>query len=254
VLSLALIMTMRVIGREMELARLQTEFAAGVTHEFKSPITSIRLLVERIARGHVVAADSLHEYAAIIDDQAARLEQLVNRLLQAHKMHAANESYHIVPHCLFDIAQNAIERLNAQASAKRIAVHLDADDIAREVPLDGAAIQDSLQNLIDNAIKYSPPDTAIEVKIRHAQDQVSIVVSDRGVGIDKQDLPRVFDRFYRARRGSRQSVTGTGLGLWLVKRAAEGHGGRVDVQSQPGAGSVFCVTIPIHREEEWPES
>jgi signal transduction histidine kinase len=242
-------MTARIVTREMELARLQAEFSASVTHEFKSPITGIRLLVERIASGRVLNPASIREYCAAVHQQTDHLDHLVNRLLETHRIQSGQKHYQIAPHCVTEIAEEAIAHLRTQADAKRIAVTLVTDDAEREINLDRTAIQDSVENLLENAIKYSPQDTHISITIFHSPGELNVTVRDEGIGIDPSDLPRIFDRFYRGRRGHAQSVTGTGLGLALVKAAAEGHGGTVEAESAPGQGSEFRIRIPIRKEE-----
>lgn len=254
VLTLGMAMTIRVVNREIDLSRMQSAFAAGVTHEFKTPITSIRLLMERIAGGRVSSADTLRHYSDTVIRETKRLEDLVNRLLDAHRIQAGEKHYHPAPHCVFEIADAAVRNLREQAAAKQIRIDITADDLIREVELDRTAVQDSLHNLIDNAVKYSPPSTRVEVAITHEPDRLVIQVRDQGIGIEADELDRVFDRFYRGKRGALQTASGAGLGLWLVKAVAGGHGGEVSVKSTPGKGSEFRVQIPIQRSNVCRES
>ncbi len=250
-LAFGLAATIRIVKRELELARLQAEFAASVTHEFKSPIAGIRLLLERITGGHVIDKATIREYQHTAQRETDRLERLVNRLLETHRIQSGQKHYQFAPHCIIDIVESAIAHFGAQAEAKRITVTLNTDDVLREIDLDRTAIQDSIENLLDNAIKYSPPDTSVEVSVEHGAKELRVCVRDQGIGIEAADLPRIFDRFYRGRRGEQQSVRGTGLGLALVKAVAEGHGGSVAVKSAPGQGSEFCLCIPIREEETY---
>ena len=116
-----------------------------------------------------------------------------------------------------------------------------------EIRMDKTAVADALDNLVDNAIKYSAADTRVVIRVEKRERFVCVEVQDQGIGIDPDDLPRIFDRFYRGRRGDRHDVHGTGLGLSLVKAAAEGHGGSVDVTSAPGQGSRFCLRLPVEK-------
>ncbi|HSB16289.1 MAG TPA: HAMP domain-containing sensor histidine kinase [Bryobacteraceae bacterium] len=250
-LAFGLAATIRIVKRELELARLQAEFAASVTHEFKSPIAGIRLLLERITGGHVLDKATIREYQHTAQRETDRLERLVNRLLETHRIQSGEKRYQFAPHCIIDIVETAVAHFSPQAGAKRITVTLKTDDVLREIDLDRTSIQDSIENLLDNAIKYSPPDTNIEVSVEHGAKELRVCVRDQGIGIETADLPRIFDRFYRGRRGEQQSVRGTGLGLALVKAVAEGHGGSVTVKSAPGQGSEFCLCIPIREEETY---
>lgn len=250
-LILGLTMTGRLVRREAELARIQAEFAAGVTHEFKSPLTGLRLLMERISSGRLISPESLREYLNAMRRETDRLDHLVNRLLETHRIQSGQREYHIAPHCVTDIAQSAAARLRTQAESKHIQLLVDSDDPTREIEVDRDAIQDSFENLLDNAVKYSPPNTSVTLVIRHAGRNLLVAVRDEGTGIDSADLPHIFNRFYRGRRASAQSVPGTGLGLALVKAVAEGHGGTVEVDSTSPRGSEFRIRIPIRDEETY---
>jgi signal transduction histidine kinase len=245
-LVFGLAMTDRLVRREVELARLQAEFAASVTHEFKSPLTGLRLLMERIGSGRLVSQESFREYLSAMRRETDRLDHLVNRLLETHRIQSGQKRYQIAPHCITDIAQTAVARLRTQAEAKKITVTVDSDDPTREIDVDRTALQDSFENLLENAIKYSPSGTSVALTIRHGHRDLLVSVRDEGLGIDPADLPRIFDRFYRGRR-----IPGTGLGLALVKAVAEGHGGAVEVESALGGGSEFRLRIPIREEETY---
>lgn len=253
-LAFGVAVTLRAARHEMELARMQAEFAAGVTHEFKSPITGIRLLMERIIGGRIHNRSTMQDYYMAVCRETNRLELLVNRLLETHRIQSGRVHYHFAPHAIRDLVESAIARLQTEADTKHIALILEANDGSREVEMDRTAMQDSIENLIENAIKYSPPDTQVQVVVEYTAKELRITVKDQGAGIEADDLPHIFDRFYRGRRDDRQAVRGTGLGLPLVKAVAEGHGGSIDVKSAPGKGSEFCLRIPIREEENYAQS
>jgi signal transduction histidine kinase len=250
-LTFGLLLTTRVVRREMELARLKTEFAAGVTHEFKSPITSIRLLLERITSGRQLSAAALLEYGETMQRETARLERLVNRLLEMHSIQSGEKRYRIAPHRIGDLAAAAVTNLDTHARAKCITVKLDIDDPEYEIDVDRSALEDSLENLLENAIKYSPSESSVSIIIRRKEREISIFVRDEGIGIHPDDLDRIFEQFYRGQNGQTHSVAGTGLGLALVKAAVEGHGGTVKATSTPGQGSEFHISIPMRQEENY---
>jgi signal transduction histidine kinase len=238
-----LAMTARVMRREMELARLQSEFLAAVSHEFKSPLTSIRLLMERITSGRLRSAQDAGEYYAAIDRETARLERLVYRLLEAQAIQVRRKRYNFELVSIVEIADTAFRQLGPQAEAKNIRLEAITEDDIPKLQLDKVAIEDAIKNLLDNAIKYSPPGSTVMLAIRAVGSNVCLDVIDEGIGIDRDDLPRIFDRFYRGRRGDRQESKGTGLGLALVKASVEAHGGTIDVTSTPGKGSRFRVRL-----------
>ncbi|MFN2498717.1 MAG: sensor histidine kinase [Pyrinomonadaceae bacterium] len=241
-----LAMTARVVRREMELGRIQNDFIAAVSHEFKSPIASIRLLMERITNGRLRNSETTAEYYAAISREAERLERLVNRLLEWQQIQAGRKRYNFSPASLTGIATTAIEEMRPQAEAKGIILETAFEKPLPQVNTDEAALTDAIENLIDNAIKYSPSDTRITVSCSSTDHQACVEVHDQGVGIANDELPHIFDRFYRGRRGDMSNVHGTGLGLALVKATVEAHGGEVEVTSEPGVGSCFRLRLPIN--------
>ncbi len=245
-----LAMTAHVVRREIELARLQNEFIAAVSHEFKSPLTSIRLLMERITGGRLTTPEATSEYYAAIDRETQRLERLVNRLLEAQALQVGRKRYSFTRASIVEVTEAAINGLLSQAEARGIGLEARTEGVIPELQLDRTIMTDAIENLLDNAIKYSPSGASVTVTIRADENQVCIDVCDAGPGIDGDDLPRIFDRFYRGRRGDQQDVKGAGLGLALVKAAVEAHGGRVDVTSAPGKGSRFSLRLSIKGGDE----
>ncbi|HSB13979.1 MAG TPA: HAMP domain-containing sensor histidine kinase [Bryobacteraceae bacterium] len=244
-MAVGLAVTLFVVKREVELNQLQSDFVAAVTHEFKSPITSIRLLVERLSSGRLRTPAAAGEYQDAIHRETDRLERLVNRVLESQKIQSGEKRYNLVPGSVVELAEAAIWRLRPQADAKNIGVDLELAGEIPQIQIDKTAVADALDNLVDNAIKYSPEGARVLVRIQRRERFLCVEVQDHGIGIDPEDLPRIFDRFYRGRRGDQHDVHGTGLGLALVKAAAEGHGGSVEVTSAPGQGARFCLRLPL---------
>ena len=242
-----LAMTARVVRREVELGRIQNDFIAAVSHEFKSPIASIRLLMERITTGRLRTPESAGEYYAAISREAERLERLVNRLLEWQQIQAGHKRYSFSLVSLTAIATTAIAEMRPQAEAKGITLETSFEESFAKVNTDEAAFTDAIENLIDNAIKYSPSGTKIAVSCTSTDHQACVEVRDQGVGISNDELPRIFDKFYRGRRGDMSNVHGTGLGLALVKATVEAHGGEVEVTSDPGGGSCFRLRLPLNK-------
>lgn len=248
-LLVGLAMTAYIMRREAELARLQNDFIAAVSHEFKSPLTSMRLLIERLNLGRFPATGSVNEYYEAMGNETDRLERLVNRLLRAQQIQSGHNSYSFTSLYVPELVREAIKDLQPQAEARKISMDVNAETDIPPLALDRAALIEALQNLLDNAIKYSPAGTRITIGVRAVDHQVCVDIQDQGIGIAGDELPRVFDKFYRGKRGDMQNVHGTGLGLALVKATVEDHGGHVRVTSIPGEGSCFSVWLPTDNKE-----
>ena len=211
----------------------------------KSPVTSIRLLTERIAGGRFTDADAPQTYCAAIDAEAVRLESLVNRLLEAQQLQRGERRYLLQHAAIESIVRDAIDRMRPQADAKHISLQLAVPQNIPAMFLDSAAVFDAIRNLLDNAIKYSRSDSSVDVRVETSGASVDITVADEGIGVDPADRERIFEPFFRSRRGDTASVHGTGLGLALVKATALAHGGSVIASDRTGPGSRFILTLPL---------
>ena len=223
----------------------------GVESDASMPRKSgIRLLVERITGRRHFSAGSIDEYCGAINSETGRLEKLVNRLLEWQQIEAGRKQYRFEPDSLAAVTRNAVELLRPQAEAKNVFIDLKVESEMPDILLDRAAMTDVLENLIDNAVKYSPAGGRVTVELHSDAVQVFAEVRDEGIGITPEDLPRIFEKFYRGSRGNKEDVRGTGLGLSLVKATLDAHGSKVEVKSTPGQGSRFILTLPIRREEK----
>ncbi len=245
VLACGLVMTAWIRRRELALTELQSTFVAAVTHEFKSPITSIRLLMERITSGRIAAGDSQARYYGAIGAETDRLEGLVNRLLEAQKLQCGQKTYAFRPTVIEAVLRDALDRMRPQAEARRIELDLRIAPGIPTLALDSDSVADAVRNLLDNAIKYSPDSTCVDVALDLSEGHVELTVSDQGIGVDPADAQRIFEPFYRSRRGDGANVHGTGLGLSLVKATAVAHAGSVTVSSDGQRGSRFTMAFPL---------
>ncbi len=246
-LTSGLYLTIGIVQREMELARRQAEFVAAVTHEFKSPITSMRLLLERMGRGRIQSVNVAQEYYEVLDSETLRLDRLVTRLLQSQRLESGRQ-HHREAADLDEVIQASVDRFERQAAAKSIRIDAQLEPLV--VLIDRPALSEAVDNLIDNAIRYSGEATTVSVALRQAGSEAVIEVADQGIGIDADDTPHIFDRFFRGRGGNRSNASGTGLGLSIVKAAAEAHGGSVQVESAPDRGSKFTMRLPVEAPYE----
>jgi two-component system phosphate regulon sensor histidine kinase PhoR len=243
--------TMIVIHDITRIDRLETirrDFVANVSHELRTPVTSIMGFVETLLEGAMHEQGSLERFLRIIGRQAERLHSIFNDLLTLARLEAGGEGaiIELERKESRDLAQAAVDDCAHRASEKGMNLVVDVPP-GLVVLVNPSMIEQSLVNLIDNAIKYSEPDREIRVEARQGQEFTELRVVDRGPGIDKEHVPRLFERFYRIDRGRSRQLGGTGLGLAIVKHIAQAHGGRVGLESTLGEGSAFSIFVRTAR-------
>lgn len=230
-------------ARLLELDRMKNDFVASVSHELRTPLTSIRGYTELLADGD---AGDLNpgqaEYVEIIDRNGRRLLALVSDLLDVGAIQSGRFALDLGEASVDGIAREAVQRAGPRAGELGIAITLEAGTVSARV--DATRIGQLLDNLISNSLKFTAPGGSVAVRVHARAGSVAIEVQDDGAGIAPEELPHVFDRFYRSRSAGEAAVEGTGLGLAIVAAVAEAHGGSVDVDSRPGAGSTFRVVLP----------
>jgi two-component system, OmpR family, phosphate regulon sensor histidine kinase PhoR len=228
------------------LERMRQDFVANVSHELKTPLASIKAYTETLLEWALHDEKVNVRFLQQIAEQADRLDRLVLDLLSLARLESGQEVYEHRPLALAPVVRAASESHQGRAEAKRIDYRIDLVglDPATEVSADEEAIHQILDNLIDNAFKYTPEGGRIVVSGQLKGDDVLLVVTDTGVGIPRADLPRIFERFYRVDKARSRELGGTGLGLAIVKHLAQSLGGRVDVTSRLGTGSEFTVRLP----------
>lgn len=236
-------LTLRVMRREIEIARMKSDFVSAVSHEFRSPLTAIRQLGEMLMRGRVPNDARRQEYYERITSESDRLARVVDNLLDFSRMEEGRRSYRLEPVDTSAWLGDVAARFEAQASQNDH--HLVADIPPRlpAVLADREALSTVLDNLLDNAVKYSTAPATVWLDANAQDDGVTIRVRDHGIGIALSDQPHVFDRFYRGTGEAARQVKGTGLGLSLVQHIVHAHGGRVTFESRPGESTTFFVHL-----------
>lgn len=228
------------------------DFVANVSHELKTPITSIKGFVETLLDGALDDRDSARRFLATIGKQAARLDALIEDLLKLSRVEQEGERGGIELHDgpIQDILESAVQTCGVGALAKDVRVHLRAEP-GLYVRRNPELLQTAIENLLDNAVKYSGEGTDVTVTAERQDGAIVISVRDQGCGIDRQHLPRIFERFYRVDKARSRKQGGTGLGLAIVKHVVRVHGGQTSVESAPQKGSVFAIHLPeIQRQHE----
>lgn len=222
---------------------VRRDFVVNTSHELKTPIGAMSLLAETVEQ----AADdpeTVRRFAVRIQTEAARLTALVQEILELSRLQAGDSMLDARVLPVRVIVSDAVDRARTRAVAKDIEIEVGEDCDVR-VWGDADLLVTALRNLIDNAVAYSEPGTQVGVGTTVRDGAVEIAVVDQGIGIDSQDLPRLFERFYRVDPARSRDTGGTGLGLSIVKHVVADHGGEVTVWSQPGKGSTFTIRLPL---------
>jgi signal transduction histidine kinase len=235
--------------RAQELARRQLEFVASVSHELRTPLAVIRSAGENLADGVVREEDQVRKYGDLVKNEGRRLTDMVEQILEFAGIESGQRGFALRPVAIAPMLHDIVESSAALIEKARIEVEYALPDRLPPVLGDEAALRRVFQNLIGNAIKYGERGGWIGISAGQTDREVSITIADRGLGIAPAEQPRIFDPFYRAPEVVEAQIQGAGLGLSLVRRIVEAHGGRVAVQSSPGVGSQFIVALPIAREE-----
>jgi signal transduction histidine kinase len=236
-------LTLRVMRREIEIARMKSDFVSAVSHEFRSPLTAIRQLGEMLMRGRVPNDARRQEYYERITRESDRLARVVENLLDFSRMEEGRKPYQLEPLDTSAWLGEVAARFEAQVSENGHHIVTDIPPRLPDVLADREALSSALDNLLDNAVKYSPASTTVWLDADARDGGVTIRVRDRGIGIAESDQPHIFDRFYRGTGEAARQVRGTGLGLSLVQHIVRAHGGRVTFESRPGEGTTFSVHL-----------
>ncbi len=225
--------------------RLRTEFVANVSHELKTPLTSIKGFVETLKEGALDDRANALRFLDIISKQTQRLENLVRDLLVLSSLESKEIKINIGKVDIGDLLRAVVLTQKKNIDQNKHAVHVNIAEGLPRVPADQGRLEQVFLNLLDNAVKFTPPGGRIDLIVRMEEDFVRVDVRDTGIGIPLEHLTRVFERFYRVDKARSSDFGGTGLGLAIVKHIVNAHKGKVEVQSQTGVGTTFCVFLPM---------
>jgi len=235
---------LRDISSQKAAQKRNAEFVSSVSHEMKTPLSSIKAYVELLADGEAEDEETREEFLDVINTQADRLRRLIDNLLNLARIEAGVVQVNKKNTSLNELLEEAFRVVEPSAAAKSIELVSDLSQLYLRVYVDRDMMLQAAINLLSNAIKYTPSEGRVVIRSRLADKQVQFEVEDSGVGLSEEDCAKVFDKFYRVKKDS-QMASGTGLGLPLAKHiVTDVHQGQLDVKSQLGVGSTFAITLP----------
>jgi signal transduction histidine kinase len=244
-MALGIVVTVRAAVHEMEVARIQADFVANVSHELKTPLALIRMFGETLETGIVKDEMKRKEFYSIIRKESERLTHLINNVLDFSKMDAGNKVYNVEEADLVEVVRSTFEAygFHIRELGFEVESHFPSEPIL--VSIDKDAVSQALLNLLSNATQYSDERKHICVEVKKDARVAQVSVIDEGVGIPKKEQDKVFEKFYRAATAKTKETRGVGLGLTLVKNIVEAHSGSIEVQSEEGKGSIFTLSLPL---------
>jgi signal transduction histidine kinase len=244
----ALIALHRNFLQQVRLGEMKTNFVSSVSHELRAPIASMRLLAEGLDRGKISDPPRQQEYYKLLAQESRRLSTLIENILDYSRIDSGRKTYEKEPADLPALVQQTIALMTPAAADRRVSLIAPAPNALADtsVVCDGLAIQQALINLLDNAIKHSPPDSAVTIGLERLNGDVSLSVQDSGPGIPLDEREKILERFYRRGTELRRETQGIGIGLTIVKHIIEGHHGRVLVAGDMGQGSRFTLQWPAN--------
>ena len=236
----------RAFRRQLQLNEQKSNFVSSVSHELRAPIASVRLMAENLERGKISGPERQTEYFRFIGQECRRLSSLIENVLDISRIEQGRKQYEFEPTHVVALVEATVKLMEPYATDKGVRLALQSGLAAPvELSLDGRAIQQALVNLIDNAVKHSPPGEVVIVGLENGVGNTLLLyVADHGPGIPAAEREKIFERFYRLGSELRRETQGAGIGLSVVKHIVEAHGGGIRVQSTVGQGSRFIIELP----------
>jgi signal transduction histidine kinase len=239
---------MRSIDRERAVARLQSEFVSAVSHEFRTPLTSLRQLSEMLSKGRVPTEDLRQQSYDILARESERLQRLVESLLDFGRIEARAFRYHYEHLDPVTLVGDLVAEFQEKAAAQGYRVELTRAGEYPRIHADREALGLALRNLLDNAVKYSPDCRTVWVEMARERDRLAIRVRDQGMGIPASEQKEIFKRFVRGTGSRAANIKGTGIGLAMARHIIEAHDGEIRLESEPGRGSTFTILLPLEKK------
>ena len=244
-----MVLTYRNVSRELALAKLKSDFVSNVSHELRTPLALIRLYAETLELGRISNPAKHQEYYEIIRKESERLTSLINNILDFSRIEAGKKEYSFCETDVADLVRSTLESYRFEIEHNGFHFEQKIDTDLPPLQVDREAIARSLLNLVNNAVKYSAREKYLGVYLYRQNGSVNLEVVDHGIGIPAKEQPRIFEKFYRVGDPLVHNTKGSGLGLSLVRHIVRAHGGEVTVESAPGHGSKFIITLPLQASE-----
>jgi two-component system phosphate regulon sensor histidine kinase PhoR len=224
--------------------QMRSDFVANVSHELRTPLSILRGYIETLREMPQTSRDDQRRILAVMERHSKRLDLLVDDLLTLAQLESTNSNLQVSNVRIDDLFLNVVRDWEKKFAEKKLQAIVDLAPGLTTVPADATRLQEIIYNLLDNAVKYSNLGGEIHLRTEKLNGEVALSVSDNGSGIGPEDLPRIFERFYRADKARSRELGGTGLGLSIVKHIAQTHGGRVEAESEIGRGTTVRVILP----------
>jgi signal transduction histidine kinase len=247
---LGFVFTIYTLNVELRLNKLKSEFISNVSHELKSPLTSIRMMTEMLHHNRVRSEERKSAYYSAMLEESEHLSHLIDNILDFSRMDDDRKKYEFIDLDLAELLLKFLESTRERLPEPGFDIRYNRPDQVPVVKADKDAILQVFYNLVDNAIKFSGTSRQIDISLFSRDNELLFCVKDYGIGISAKDQERVFDRFYRSDETQRMGIKGSGIGLTIVKKIMEAHKGHLSLESRPGEGSTFCVHLPICKNTE----
>jgi signal transduction histidine kinase len=254
-LGASVVMVVVTTSRARRLAKQQLEFVAGVSHELRTPVSVICSAAENLADGLVGDRQQAMKYGMVIQNEGRRLADMVEQVLELAGIQSQRRGYEFQPQIVSALISDALESLELQIVKGGFRVQTAIEPDLPPIKADAAAIRRAIQNLVANAMKYGGGEKWVGIKAEKSDDEVNhagvrLTVEDRGIGIPPEELPYIFEAFFRGRSAVTDQIAGSGLGLSLVRNIIDAHAGRIIVHSVVGEGTAFILYLPAARRVE----
>jgi signal transduction histidine kinase len=238
------ILAIRSTAKELRLAKLKSEFVSTVSHEFRTPLTSIRYLADLLQRGRVRKEDRKQQYYETITQESERLSRLIENILDFSKIEAGMKEYEFEETEIAEMCRDVVSRFQEQVAPQEFTIESEISEEFPQIFVDREALSRALFNLFDNAVKYSGDSRRVSMRVWPDESNIFIEVKDRGVGIGGEEQQKVFEKFYRSGTVHESNIKGSGIGLTIVDHIVKAHGGEVFLESELGKGTKVTLRLP----------